>query len=136
PIPPGSFVLLAAIHKVAGGALLLHELWVAAAAHFAMGLMAYAIAVKFSTRKVALIVALTTWVVVTQTPKECVYDHTSLLVAWLSIVAGAHATLEEAPAKRKRLWLITGFLATASLTFKQSTAVGMVVGWVVALAYL
>src|SRR5689334_4400110 len=26
PIPPGSLVLLAAIHKIAGGALLLHEL--------------------------------------------------------------------------------------------------------------
>src|SRR5689334_13370142 len=51
PIPPGSFVLLAAIYKIAGGPLLLHELWVAAASHFLMGLMAFAIAAKFSTRK-------------------------------------------------------------------------------------
>src|SRR5689334_2636498 len=51
PIPPGSFVLLAAIYKIAGGPLLLHELWVAAASHLLMGLMAFAIAAKFSTRK-------------------------------------------------------------------------------------
>src|SRR5262245_13191012 len=136
PIPPGSFVLLAAIHKVAGGPLLLHELWVAAAAHLLMGLMAYAIAVKFSTRKVALLVALTTLVVVTQTPKECVYDHTSLLVAWLSVLAGSHATLEEAQSRRKRLWFLTGLSATATLIFKQSTAVGMTAGWLLALTYL
>src|SRR5262245_21352463 len=38
PIPPGSIVLLAGIHKIAGGALLLHELWVAALSHCLMGL--------------------------------------------------------------------------------------------------
>jgi hypothetical protein len=136
PIPPGSFVLLAAIHKIAGGPLLLHELWVAAASHFMMGLMAYAIAAKFSTRKVALLVALATLVTVTQTPKECVYDHTSLLVAWLSVLLGTHAALEERPARRKRLWLFTGLSATATLVFKQSTAVGITGGWLLALAYL
>jgi hypothetical protein len=136
PIPPGSFVLLAAIHTIAGGALLLHELWVAAASHLAMGLMAYAIAAKFSTRKVALLVALTTLVVVTQTPKECVYDHTSLLVAWLSVLVGSHAALEDTPARRRRLWVFTGLSATATLMFKQSTAVGMTAGWLLALAYL
>src|SRR5215471_5503158 len=42
PIPPGSFLLLSAIQRVMGKALLLQELWVAALSHLLMGLMAYA----------------------------------------------------------------------------------------------
>lgn len=135
PIPPGSFVLLAAIQKIAGGALLLQELWVAALSHFLMGLMAYAIAARFSTRKVALLVALGTLVLVTQTPKECVYDHTSLLVAWLGVLLGTHALLEDDPKKRGLLWILTGMCTTGAACFKQSTAVGMIAGWSLALFY-
>lgn len=136
PIPPGSFALLALIQRIAGRPLLLQELWVAALAHWLMGLLAYAIAARFSTRRVGLLVAITTLVLVTQSPKECVYDHTSLLIAWLSVLAGMHATLSTDPQKRRRLWFATGLLATFSIGWKQSTGVGMVVGWAVACTYL
>src|SRR5258708_26070188 len=66
PIPPGSFSLLAVVQRVTGRALLLQELWVAALCHWLMGLMAYAVAARFSTRKVALLVATVTLVLVTQ----------------------------------------------------------------------
>jgi hypothetical protein len=136
PIPPGSFALLALIQRIAGRPRLLQELWVAGLSHYFMGLIAYAIAARFSTRKVGLLVAITTLVLVTQSPKECVYDHTSLLVAWLSVLAGTHAALAPQGPGRARLWLATGLLATFSLGFKQSTAVGMIVGWTLGLAYL
>src|SRR5882672_6025652 len=95
PIPPGSFLLLALIQRLSGKALLLQELWVAALSHWLMGLMAYAIAARFSSRKVGVLVALGTLVLVVQTPKECVYDHTSLLCAWLGVVVGTGAVLSE-----------------------------------------
>jgi hypothetical protein len=100
-----------------------------------MGLMAYAIAARFSSRKVAVLVALGTFVVVIQTPKECVYDHTSLLCAWLGVVVGTRAVLGSGRTAL-RCWMATGLLSTLSLGFKQSTATGMVAGWVVALLYL
>src|SRR5689334_13317032 len=135
PIPPGSFALLSLIQRVTGRAVLLQELWVAGLSHLLMGLFAYAIAVRFSSRKVALLVATTTLVLVTQTPKECVYDHTSLVVAWLAVVTGSVACLSRG-ARARRAWFVTGFLSSASLGFKQSTTVGMVAGWSVALLYL
>jgi hypothetical protein len=135
PIPPGSFLLLAAIQRLSGKALLLQELWVAALSHWLMGLMAYAIAARFSSRKVGVLVAICTLVLVTQTPKECVYDHTSLLCAWLGVVSGTCAVLGEG-AKARRHWMVTGLLSSLSLGFKQSTATGMIAGWAVALFYL
>ncbi|HEX4338976.1 MAG TPA: hypothetical protein VH062_23880 [Polyangiaceae bacterium] len=135
PIPPGSFEVLALVQRVTGKVLLLHELWFAALSHWLMGLMAYAVAARFSTRKVALLVATVTLVLVTQAPKECIYDHTSLLCAWLAVVTGMNAVLGEGTASR-RAWLATGVLTGASLAFKQSTATGMVAGWALALAYL
>ncbi len=135
PIPPGSFALLALVQRVTGKALLLQELWVAALSHFAMGLMAYAVAARFSTRKVALLVAVATLVLVTLAPKECIYDHTSLLCAWLAVVTGMRAAVGSGPPAR-RAWFATGFLSSLSLAFKQSTATGMVAGWALALGYL
>jgi hypothetical protein len=135
PIPPGSFLLLSAIQRLTGKALLLQELWVAALSHWAMGLMAYAIAVRFSSRKVGVLVALCTLVLVVQTPKECVYDHTSLLFAWLGVLVATRAVLSEGT-KASRYWLSTGLLSSLSLGFKQSTATGMIAGWVAALFYL
>src|SRR5260221_4120818 len=56
PIPPGSFALLALIQRAAGKALLLQELWVAGLSHWLMGLIAYAIAARFSPRRVGVLV--------------------------------------------------------------------------------
>ncbi len=136
PIPPGSFVLLALIQRAAGRGLLLQELWVEASCEWLMGLIAYAIARQFSTRKVGLLVAMTTLVLVSQSPKECAYDQTSLLVAWLDILVGARALLSPENARRTRLWFLAGVLATFSLVFKQSTATGLIAGWGLAFAYL
>lgn len=135
PIPPGSFALLAAVQRVTGQFILLQELWVAQVAYWVFAGIGYAIARQFASRRVALLVALCTLVLVTLTPKECVYDHTSLVVAWLSVLVGARALSSPPSARRSRLFLFTGFLATATLAFKQSTATGIVLGWGVALSY-
>jgi len=134
PIPPGSFALLALVQRLSGKALLLQELWTAALAHWVMGLFAYAVAAKYSTRKVGLLVATVTLVLVTQAPKECVYDHTSLLCAWAAVFTGMSALLGSGK-KARRYWLGTGFLSGFSLAFKQSTATGMIAGWGLALTY-
>jgi hypothetical protein len=134
PIPPGSFALLAVVQRMTGKVLLLQELWTAALSHWAMGLIAYAVATKYSTRKVGLLVAMVTLVLVTQAPKECVYDHTSLLCAWAAVYTGLCALLG-AGKGADRNWAATGFLSGFSLAFKQSTATGMVAGWALALAY-
>jgi hypothetical protein len=135
PIPPGSFELLSIIQRVSGKVLLAQELWVAAIAHFFMGLIAYAVASRFSTRKVGVAVAVTTLVLVTQTPKECIYDHTSLVFAWLAVLTGLGGALGTGKIALRQ-WFATGVLSGLSLAFKQSTATGMVAGWTVALAYL
>lgn len=134
PIPPGSFALLALVQRISGKVLLSQELWTAALSHWAMGLIAYAVAAKYSTRKVGLLVATVTVVIVTQAPKECVYDHTSLLCAWVSVYTGLCALLANGK-HADRSWAATGLLSGFSLAFKQSTATGLVAGWGLALAY-
>jgi hypothetical protein len=135
PIPPGSMMLLAFIQKLSGRALLLQELSVAAVSHWLMGLLGYAIARPFTTRRGALLVAIGTLVLVLQTPKECVYDHTSHLTAWGSIVVGVRALLAE-PGRAPIPWFVAGLLAGLTLVFKQSTAVGIIAGWALAVLYL
>ena len=135
PIPPGSFALLAVVQRLAGRALLSQELWVAALSHWIMGLVAYGVAARYSTRKVGLLVATVTLVLVTQAPKECIYDHTSLVLAWLAVLTGMRAVLAPG-ATADRYWFATGTLSGLSTAFKQSTATGMVAGWAVALLYL
>ena len=135
PIPPGSLLVLASIQKVMGRALLLQELWVAAVSHWLMGLVAYWMASRLTSRRIALLVAAGTLVLVTQTPKECVYDHTSQLCAWLSLAVGLEAMLARGRFQRP-LWFATGLLASLTLLFKQSTATGIVLGWALAVSYL
>ncbi len=136
PIPPGSFVVLAFIQRLSGKALLLQELWLEAAIHLALAWLGYAMAALFTTRRVALMVAAATLVTVLQLPKECAYDHTAQLVAWSSIVVGAHA-LFALPGRRRALYFgSSGFLAGFTLLFKQSTATGVILGWLLALGYL
>jgi hypothetical protein len=135
PIPPGSMIVLAALQKLAGRPLLLQELWVAAISHWLMGLLAYVVAAPLTTRRNAVLVALVTLVLVTQTAKECVYDHTSLLSAWVSMAIGLRAMLKPR-GEGRWLWLLTGGTAAFTLAFKQSTAVGIIFGWVLTFLYL
>lgn len=136
PIPPASFALLALVQRITGRARLLQELWVNAICHWLFGLLGYFIARQFTTRRIAILVALGTVVLVTQTPKECAYDQTSLVVAWLSVLSGAKALLSTEPRRRRQLLFATGFLAAVTLAWKQSTATGIVLGWGIGLAYL
>ncbi len=135
PIPPGSFVVMAAVQAIGGRALLIQELWVAAACHFLMALLAYAVARPLTTRVNALAVSVATLATVVQLYKECVYDHTAQVAAWASLAIGVHALFASG---RRRRWLFVacGALATFTFAFKQSTGTGIVLGWAVALAYL
>jgi hypothetical protein len=135
PIPPGSFVLLAALEWAVGKPLLLPELWLNAVAHLAMAWLAYLMALPLTARRNALLVAFCTLVTVVQLNKECAYDHTAQLVAWSSFVVGVRALLATGP-RRRRLWVGVGFLAAFTLFFKQSTAIGAVAAWAAVLGYL
>jgi hypothetical protein len=136
PIPPGSFVVLALIQKVMGKALLQQELWLNHLAQLAMALLAYAFAARLTTRKNSLLVALSTLIALFWLNKECAYDHTAQLLVWASFACGVRALLEPDGVRRDRYWLATGGLAAFTLAFKQSTGVGALLGWGVALAYL
>src|SRR5260221_2425446 len=136
PIPPGSFVAVALLEKIAGRPLLLHELWLNTAIHLAMGLLAYVIARTLTSPKNAVLTAVATLATVIQLNKECAYDHTAQLVAWLSVAAGLRALVAFDPQRRSRWWALTGALAGFTLAFKQSTAVGAVAGWPMAFGFL
>jgi hypothetical protein len=136
PIPPGSFVLLALLEKLCGRPLLLQELGLNAAMHLAMGLLAYAMARTISSPKVSVLTAVATLGTVVQLNKECAYDHTAQVVAWASVAAGMRALAEDDAARRARLFVVTGALASFTLAFKQSTAIGTVLGWGLAFGYL
>ncbi len=136
PIPLGSFVILAAVQKVLGRALLIDELSAAAFAHYFMALLGYAIVRPFTSRLNSALVAATTAVIVIAMHKECFYDHSAQLVAWSSLAVGIRAVLEDRPKRRRILWLATGTLASATLIFKQSTGTGIMLGWAAALGYL
>jgi hypothetical protein len=136
PIPPGSFILLAAIEKLAGRPLLLQELWLNAVMHFGMGVLAYVMARAFTSRRTSVFVGLTTLLTVIELNKECAYDHTAQFVAWASIAAGCHALLSWRTERRLRYWVLAGALAGFTLLFKQSTGIGIMLGWLAAFAYL
>lgn len=137
PIPPGSFLILALVQKLAGRALLLQELWVIALCRLAMALSAYAIVRPFASRHVSVLVAFASLVVLLQSQKECAYDSTAQLVAWLGIALGARALVHAGNEKRRRVWFAAaGFAASATLLFEKSTALGTLVGWSFAFAYL
>lgn len=136
PIPPGSFVILAALEKLCGGPLLLQELGLNAALHLAMGLLAYAMARTITSPKNAILTSVATLATIIQLNKECAYDHTAQFVAWASVAAGMQALASADGRRKNRYWVLAGFLAGATLAFKQSTALGAVLGWVAALGYL
>ena len=136
PIPPGSFLLLAAVQKLMGRALLQQELWLNTVAQLLMALIGYAIAVRLTSRINALLVGLSTLVALFWLHKECAYDHTAQLVVWLSFATGVRALLDAPGTARDRYWISTGFFAAFTLLFKQSTGVGALAGWAAAIAYL
>ncbi|MCC6214916.1 MAG: hypothetical protein IT376_08615 [Polyangiaceae bacterium] len=136
PIPPGSFVVLAWVERVVGRRLLLNELGLNIACHLVMGLLAYAGTVRLTTRTNALLVAVSTLAVVVQLNKEIAYDHTAQVVAWASLVVGVHGLRSTAPRAAPRLWFAAGALAGFTHFFKQSTGLGVVLGWGVGLVVL
>ena len=136
PIPPGSFVVLAAIQKLAGRPMLIQELWLNTIVQLVMSVFAYAIAARITTRINALLVSFSTLIALTWLNKECAYDHTAQLVVWGSFVTGSHALLAEPGRIRRRLWVLTGFLTAFTLAFKQSTGLGALLGWGLAVGYL
>ena len=136
PIPPGSSIILALIEGIHGKALLLHELWLNALCHLIMGILAYLLAARLTTRFNALLTALCTLVTIVELNKELAYDHTALTLAWASVTVGAYATLENEARRRRWLWLAVGFLASLTFAFKQSTAIGIVGAWIAVFIYL
>lgn len=136
PIPPGSLGLLALIEKLTGRALLIHELGLISVTQLGMALLGYAMVRPFVRRQTAVLVACSSLVILLRSPKECAYDFTAELAAWASIAVGAWALSAGPGRHRQRLWLATGFFAGLTLLFKQSTAIGSVGGWAVALGYV
>jgi hypothetical protein len=137
PIPPGSFAVLALWQKLTGHSLLLQELKLIAACQLGMALLAYAMVRPFTTRLIAVLVAFGSLVVLMQSPRECAFDQTALLFGWSSIALAAHA-LTRAGDDKPRRWLfaLAGFTAGATFLFKQSTALGVMLGWLLAFPYL
>lgn len=136
PIPPGSFAILALVEKIVGRPLLLEELALDAFLQLVMGLIAYRIARPFTCRKNAVLTAIATLVTIVQLNKECAYDHTAQALAWASIAAGASALRATGAGRAGRRWVLTGALAASTLAFKQSTGIGAIGGWALALLYL
>ncbi len=136
PIPPGSLALMGALGRVSDRGPFADELALATVSFALMALLAFVIARPFTSRLNAWLVAAATLVNVVNIRKECVYDHTAQLTVWVAIALGARALLAEAPRTRRSLWLATGVVSGLVLLFKQSTATGILVGWVGAFAYL
>jgi hypothetical protein len=136
PIPPGSFAILALIGKLLGRFLLQDELWLNALCQLAMALLAYVIAARFTTRENALAVSICSLIVLLELNKECAYDPTAQLTAWGSIAVGVAALCARGRRARRARWAVAGLLAGFTLAFKQSTGVGAIGGWLVAIAYL
>lgn len=136
PIPPGSWLLLAAIHSFAGEARLLHELGLIAVCHIAMALIGYAIVRPLTTRENALMVAFASGVILLRGLKECAYDQTAAVVVWGGVAAGARALVAEDARLGARWWALAGLLCASVLFFKQSTAFGALGGFPLVFAYL
>ncbi|MBK7586606.1 MAG: hypothetical protein IPI67_41265 [Myxococcales bacterium] len=129
PIPPGSMLLLAALRHLGGEARLLDELGLIAVCQIAMALLGYTITRPFTTRENALLVAFASAVVLFRGLKECAYDQTAALVVWTSVAFGARALTHARDRTRKNAWVMAGALAAITVFFKQSTAVGALLGF-------
>lgn len=134
PVPPGGYLVLAAIQKAIGKPLLLEELWTVALCRLALGWIAYAIASALTTRRIAFLVAAGTLVVLTQLARECAYDELAQMCVWGSVACGAHALGSEAR-RRRWLWSAAGLFAGMAMSFKQTLGCGVLLGWVLAFGY-
>ncbi len=135
PIPPGSFYLLMLLRWWRGEWLLSSELWLTAGCQVGMGLAAWWLTRRLGQPRLAPLVALGSQVVVMQLAKECAYDPTAQVVAWASLAVGASAALATQPRQARWRWAWVGLLTGLSHLFKQSTGVGLSLGWVAALGY-
>lgn len=128
PIPPGSFLLLAAIQRVLGRALLLDELWLCAACQLGMVWVGFWFVRRLTSTRPALLATICTAPILITTPKEIAYDQTAQLVAWTSLAVLACA-LSQTDTIRRRRWLVAaGATAAFTLLFKSSTGLGAVGG--------
>jgi hypothetical protein len=138
PLPPGSFVVMAAIEKVFGdgGPRLLHENWVCAVCYVLMALAGYAIALPLAGPRIALFTAAGSLGWVSIWIKELAYDPLAEVCAWAAIAFLVRAWTE-APGTAQRRWLLAaGLLTGVTLFFKQSTATGLFAGVLTGFAYL
>jgi hypothetical protein len=134
PIPPGSFLLLAAVQRLLHRFLLLDELWVCAISHMAMVAIAYAMVRPFGTARTAVLAAVASMPLLVATPKEIAYDQTAQVVAWATLALLARALCCEEP-PRRHAWLRgAGFAAAFTNAVKSSTGVGAVLGALLAMA--
>jgi len=138
PLPPGSFVVMAAIEKAFGDGAprLLHENWVCAVCYVLMALAGYAIALPLAGPRIALFTAagslgwISVWI------KELAYDPLAEVWAWAAIALLVRAWTQ-APGRTQRRWLLSaGLLTGLTLFFKQSTATGLFAGALTGFAYL
>lgn len=136
PIPPGSLLLVAAIHLVRGTPRLIDELGLIAVCHILLALLAYAMVRPRTTRENSVLVAIATSVILLRGIKECAYDQTAAVIAWSSVVLAARALALEAGRRRDVGWAAAGALAAATLFFKQSTALGALAGFPLVFAFL
>jgi hypothetical protein len=136
PIPPGSFLLVAAVQAAVGRAMLLDELWLVAACHLGMVLAAYWMVRPLCGPRTAVLTAMCTAPVITATPKEIAYDQTAQLIGWVSIallVVGLCAK----PGRARLGWLAAAGLASAvTIAFKSSTGLGAVGGALAAMGLI
>lgn len=136
PIPPGSLLLVGAIHQLSGAPRLLDELGLIAVCHILLAALGYAMVRPLTSRENSVLVAIATSVILLRGIKECAYDQTAAVVAWSSVAFGARALTLELGRRRDLAWAAAGVLAMATLYFKQSTAFGALAGWPLVFAYL
>lgn len=136
PIPPGAIWLLAKAEQLVGRPAILTESWACAICHLLMGLIAYAIAAPFTSRRTALLVSGATLAFVIQLPKELLYDHTAQVVSWGALALLAQGLVSRAGPRRSLFYFAAGLFAGLVCVFKQSTAVGTIGAGGVAIAYL
>jgi hypothetical protein len=136
PIPPASFLVMAAVQKITGRFALVDELWLCAVCNLLMMGIAYAIARSFTNTRNATLVTILTAPVIILTPKEIAYDQTAQVVAWSAVALLARG-LTRGPG-RERSWLLraAGFSAALSLAFKSSTGTGAIIGMALAVGLL
>jgi hypothetical protein len=134
PIPPGSFLLLAAVQKLTGRFLLLDELWVCALSNLLMMGVGYWLVRPFTGGRNAVLATVLAAPLVILTPKEIAYDQTAQVVAWTAAALLARALCTEVGRRRDRWLTAAGFAAAFTLAFKSSTGSGAVLGVLLALA--